>query len=132
MRSIPTLSSLSQHLLLCNQNLLFLRLRWVQKIIQLVNTNNKIIIKKYHIFFSYFLLQRRKACFEWTSKSLAIASPFCCLGFTSFMQTGMFLPHAANGYANAKSGEKKKRREVKFCHKGKKEIQIKFPAIPGS
>jgi hypothetical protein len=48
------------------------------------------------------------------------------------MQTGMLLLHAANGHANAKSGEKKRRREVKFSHKGKKEIQIKFPAIPGS
>jgi hypothetical protein len=48
------------------------------------------------------------------------------------MQTGMLLLHAANGHAKAKSGEKKRRREVKFSHKGKKEIQIKFPAIPGS
>ena len=43
----------------------------------------------------------------------------------------MLLPHAANEHVTAKSGEKK-RREFKFSHKGKKELQIKFPGIPGS
>ena len=53
---------------------------------------------------------------------------FAALGFASCMQTGILLPHAENRHANAKSGEKKRRREVKFSHKGKKEVQIKFPA----
>ena len=45
------------------------------------------------------------------SKPLLLPSAKACvfgvLGFTLCMQTGMLLPHAANGHANAKSGEKK-------------------------
>jgi hypothetical protein len=43
------------------------------------------------------------------------------------MQTGMLLLHAANGHANANSGEKKRRRVVKFSHKGKKRNPNKIP-----
>ena len=57
---------------------------------------------------------------------------FAALGFASCMQTGMLFTLAAKRHANVKSGEKKRRREVKFSQRGKKEIQIKFPAIPGS
>ena len=64
--------------------------------------------------------------FPWHLQAL-----FAALGFTSCMQTGMLLPHATNGHAKAKSGEKKRRREVKFSQKGKK-IRIKFPAISRS
>ena len=52
---------------------------------------------------------------------------FAALSFNLCMQTGMVLPNAANRHANAKSGEKKRRREDKLSLKGEK-----IPAIPGS
>ena len=57
--------------------------------------------------------------FTFLGLAVAKACPFTALGFALCMQTGMLLLHAANGHANAKSGEKKRRREVKFSHKGK-------------
>ena len=52
--------------------------------------------------------------------------------FAFFGYSKPFLLPSANRHANAKLGEKKRRREVNFSLKGKKEMQIKFPAIPGS
>ena len=78
----------------------------------------------------YFWLKWTSLLLFFLSPFLAIACPYFCplqkvhalfaaLNFALCIQTGMLFLHAANGHANAKSGEKKRRREVKFSHKGK-------------
>ena len=57
---------------------------------------------------------------------LDLPPPFL-FAFLSYSKPVLLL--AANEHAYDKSGEKKRRKEVKFSHEGKKDIKIKFPAI---